>query len=339
MADQIPVFKIVNGQLMRKEGDVRDPTRRYAQTSGPEGEYLREFTDDEERERDAEEARWAAEAPQREREAERQRAEAEAFRASLKYEQRLVAFIDILGWTSAVKASALDPEVTRILGLALSLIRGQTQMTERRAAHSLANGWPGDPQATHFSDCLVVSTRADRAGRDQLISTLGFLSLGLLQQGFVLRGGLTIGDLYHQSSMVFGPALLKAHELESRCAVYPRVILDPMLARNWGQGAVYRMADGTEIGQAKTWRLSHDGYRFFDFLQPFGGGPDFVKSPPLMAEALVPLRRLLLRSLQSYKADLHVWPKYVWLANYFNEVCGECSGHGVEPIPTQDLVG
>src|SRR5229473_319664 len=153
MSDRIlPVFRIVNGELVRKEGDMRDPTRRYAQTSGPKGEYFREFTEDEERERDAEEARWAAEAPQREREAQRQKAEADAFRASLQYEQRLVAFIDILGWTHAVRTSALNPEVTRALGLALSLIRGQTQMTEWTAAHSGDEQWPGDPQSTHFSD-------------------------------------------------------------------------------------------------------------------------------------------------------------------------------------------
>jgi len=336
----VPVFKVVNGQLVRKEGDVRDPTRRYAQTSGPEGEYYREFTDDEERERDEEEARWAAEAPERAREAERQKTEAEAFRASLKYEQRLVAFIDILGWTQAVITSASDPEATRVLGLAVSLIRGQTQMTDWQAKSSGDGGWPGDPQATHFSDCLIVSTKADNAGKSQLISTLGFLAEGLLHHGFVLRGGLTVGDLYHQNSMVFGPALLKAHDLESRCAVYPRVILDPMLAKQWGQGDVYRFGDGTEIGRARTWRLSHDGFWFFDFIQPFGGGPDFVRIPALMAKTLVPLRSLVVRRLQSLKADHSVWQKYVWLANYFNEVCLESSAdHGVQPIAAQDLSG
>ena len=35
--------------------------------------------------------------------------------------------------------------------------------------------------------------------------------------------------------MVFGPAMLRVYELESKVAEYPRVVLDPVLARMWGQ--------------------------------------------------------------------------------------------------------
>lgn len=62
--EKLPVFKVVDGALVRKHNDLRDPKRRYAQVCVPEGNYLREFTDDEERQRDEEEARWREEAPQ-----------------------------------------------------------------------------------------------------------------------------------------------------------------------------------------------------------------------------------------------------------------------------------
>ena len=44
-----PVFQIVDGNLVRKPDDVRDPKRRYAYVASSEGTYLREFTDEQER--------------------------------------------------------------------------------------------------------------------------------------------------------------------------------------------------------------------------------------------------------------------------------------------------
>jgi hypothetical protein len=46
--------------------------------------------------------------------------------------------------------------------------------------------------------------------------------------GFYIRGGLTVGSLIHiRNKIVFGPALNRAYELESRYANFPRIILDP----------------------------------------------------------------------------------------------------------------
>jgi hypothetical protein len=332
----LPVYKIGDGKLVRKDGDIRDPNRRYSYNFGPEGAYLRELTEEEEHQRNAEEERWATEASQRELEVTRQKTEAEAFRASLKYETRFVTFVDILGWTHAVKASPTDSDRIQKLGIALNTIRQQNQMVEWMLRHSGGNGQPGNQQMTHFSDCVVISTKADLLGKYRLISTLGFLSTSLLHQGFLLRGGVTVGDIYHRESIVFGPAFLKAHELESIYAIYPRIILDPTLAKVWGQGDAYLDKEGRELGRDKTWRLSHDGYCFFDFLQPFSGAPFFAKWPSLIQHSLQPLRTLLVENLSAHKENSSVWPKYAWLANYFNDVCKEHSGHGIEAIAMHD---
>lgn len=132
--------------------------------------------------------------------------------------------------------------------------------------------------------------------------------------------------------MVFGPALIKAYELESKSAIYPRIILDPQLADAWGQGEVFIDRDGSLLGQSKTWRSSHDGFRFFDFLQPFGGTHDFQNSSGLIKMKLEPLREILKRCLEQHRSNSGVWQKYVWLANYFNTVCIEHTGHDVAPL-------
>ncbi len=42
----------------------------------------------------------------------------------------------------------------------------------------------------------------------------------------LLRGAITYGKIVHNNQMIFGPALVRAYELESKKAVYPRVIID-----------------------------------------------------------------------------------------------------------------
>ena len=55
----------------------------------------------------------------------RQEEEAKKFRESLIYENRIVAFIDVLGWYNAITKSDNDPELTKDLGVALSLFHSQ----------------------------------------------------------------------------------------------------------------------------------------------------------------------------------------------------------------------
>lgn len=327
-----PVYKIIHGELVRKDGDKRDPARRYRAVGGVDGTYHVEFTDEEERQRNEDEARWVAEAPQRDFEKKRQQAEAEAFRTSLKYERRLVAFIDILGWSRAVIYSNKSPEQTQKLGLALNAIQQATKQADWMAENSGNSKWPGDLRATHFSDCLVISTENNHSGKSHLISTLGFLSSSLICHGFVLRGGIAFGDIYHQGGMVFGPALIQAYQLESSCAIYPRIILEPAIATEWKQGDVILDRDGVQIGQCQTWRMSSDGFRFFDFLQPLGGFP----GSNLHHAFLQPFRQLFEEKLNEYQGNKNILPKYLWLVNYFNEVCLEQIGCGIDPIDIPD---
>lgn len=84
--EKLPIFKVVEGHLVRIPGDIRDPKRRYSSVSDVKTgqSYLREFTDEEERQRDAEEEVWEAEQPQREAKAKRREKEAQHFRESLR---------------------------------------------------------------------------------------------------------------------------------------------------------------------------------------------------------------------------------------------------------------
>ena len=48
----------------------------------------------------------------------------------------------------------------------------------------------------------------------------------LAEIGFLVRGALTVGDLYHSDRHVVGPAMVEAYRLESKVAKVPRIIID-----------------------------------------------------------------------------------------------------------------
>ena len=51
----------------------------------------------------------------------------------------------------------------------------------------------------------------------------------LLRRGILIRGGITIGDVLYdeETNHLFGKAMNRAYELESKIANYPRIIIDP----------------------------------------------------------------------------------------------------------------
>ena len=53
-----------------------------------------------------------------------------------------------------------------------------------------------------------------------------FQFASVIDHNWLLRGGITIGDLYIDDVMVWGTALLQSHDLESGAAFFPRVVID-----------------------------------------------------------------------------------------------------------------
>jgi len=52
---------------------------------------------------------------------------------------------------------------------------------------------------------------------------VGKIAAEALKIGLLVRGGLTIGKLYHSDGVAFGEAMVDAYRLESRVAIYPRI--------------------------------------------------------------------------------------------------------------------
>lgn len=139
------------------------------------------------------------------------------------YERRVVAFYDVLGWRSHIRrAGNKAPNV--------SLLRRLILKTARAAR--IEKGL--DIRVSTFSDNVVIS-QLPGANTPQLLMQLAIWQLGAAINGFLMRGGVTIGDLVHEDEAVFGPGLNRAYYLESKIAMYPRIVLDPLYMEEFGE--------------------------------------------------------------------------------------------------------
>ncbi len=131
------------------------------------------------------------------------------------YTERVVMYADILGFTKAVN----EPKAGSVPGEGLV-----------RMLHAWKNTDPSltmpDAEFSMLSDSLFMSGGNPNSNTmREFLRTVGRFQVAMLFNGFALRGGVAVGEVYHKDNIVFGPAVVEAVNLEKRIAVYPRVVL------------------------------------------------------------------------------------------------------------------
>jgi hypothetical protein len=138
----------------------------------------------------------------------------------IAYEQRVVAFVDILGFKEIIQRSKSNPELVSQIFSALDIRKDSYAEAFAKEINLKQNADFFDDRFHSFSDCIVmsVSTRMEDIGL--LIYSVFKICRTLLNLGFISRGGIAMGDLYHRDdsdselkkqrspSMIFGPAFI-----------------------------------------------------------------------------------------------------------------------------------
>lgn len=154
----------------------------------------------------------------------------------IEYEKRLVLFLDILGFSNLVGKSSSDQQILLEIIKCLKVIERELQKEkEFQENHEYIQQLvrnkpyinPGKIDYTQFSDSIIISTPyISPHSLHNLITSVSLLQARFLQEGILFRGGIAYGDMYHKENLCFGPAFIKAYTLESKIAIYPRVIID-----------------------------------------------------------------------------------------------------------------
>lgn len=238
------------------------------------------------------------------------------------YENRYVAFLDILGFKNMVCQSVNEQKKFDVINMALNYAssvqrenyEGQIPMAEL------------GKQVSVFSDSTVISYEMIRPGSGFLVlMDLIYICNDLLGLGLPVRGGVTVGALIHDNNKCFGPAMVEAYNMESKVAIYPRILIDPKIIEYDLQ---YRGENNTvEFEEACITSLikkdERDNYICLDYLSQYNEFNDI----DTYYSYLCCVRKFIITSLSLYKVDTKILSKYEWMKDYFNKTIAKCGVH------------
>jgi hypothetical protein len=231
------------------------------------------------------------------------------------YEQRYCAFVDILGFRELIGMINKGDLSLLTLRELLNRVHKPARIRVDDAVLKTA-----ELRAQSISDAVAISTTCTPDGLMYLFLILEDLALGLLAEGYLLRGAIVKGPLYHDNSMVFGQALIEAYQLESNIARYPRIMVSREVfddANNDGRGNNL----GSHILQ------SEDGPYYLHVLRMMAAEISIAAREKPIPDAsdnedvafVLFAGRHLQRRLNESVDDPKIFEKVRWFANYWNE--------------------
>ena len=134
----------------------------------------------------------------------------------MEYKDRLILFVDILGFTSKVYKSTTDKGTAENLKNTLEYL--EIMFRKNYEGDSL--------EFTQFSDSIVISFPVNYpGGAYYIITQASFAIHALFTNNFICKGVISVGKLYHKGDLLFGPEFLNVMKLEAMEDL-PRVIFD-----------------------------------------------------------------------------------------------------------------
>jgi hypothetical protein len=246
------------------------------------------------------------------------------------YIDRYCAFIDILGFRGLVRE--LQTDVSRFVKLQAALTK------IHRPGNAPRKDWTTDFRVQSISDAVAISTVANLSGLTHLFKAIETLAIDLLKEGYLIRGALVKGKLYHDDQMVFGDALVRAYDLESTIARYPRVMVTRDIIE--------------EINQSTRGFFREQRQQYEIYLEQADDGPHYVHVLRNVASEISRIQNLNLppekqHSLEEYENmrdtiqkrlaesvdNPRHFEKVQWFARYWNK----CSPYLLVTGPGMDV--
>ncbi len=280
-----------------------------------------------------------------------------------------VAFIDILGFKEMV-SSDIDRVIVALRYIEAfcdSFYSFPARDTDRIVPTSYTSGYDSaysanyeddieyemnKPTATMFSDSIVISQPMNEYfDISEFIEFISKMQYQLLLEGVLIRGGVSVGNLYHRRGYIFGDGMVSAYNLESTVAQYPRIIISPDIIRKYDDFVMKKFeADHKQYiryGKEKIYLPSVNDYEyeyspyiktdfdqqyFIDYLQ------DNLEQIKAGESGLIDVSIQLLKEFYEWQysiivgyiteglknCDSNVHKKYEWLKKYFNRTIKLC---------------
>lgn len=248
------------------------------------------------------------------------------------FERRHVLYCDILGFSEYVQGEFFEESrCFRLFHHLDEVIRQSNESIDRSAPDPTTGVVPDyvvTPQATYCSDSIIISTPPTTIDAIWLCEAAARIQNSICHLGFLLRGGIATGLVYHSQNTIFGPAITKAAAMEKEVS-WPVIAIASETHQIFHEAAT---AEDQEIVFIRSKQLISSANAEKPFVDPF-----WILKIQCMQPTLNPHTNIQIESWRGLlEHGLHskipkVRKKYEWAARHFNlSLCGHSSR--VRPI-------
>ena len=183
-------------------------------------------------------------------------------------EPRIICFLDILGFSNYIQKYEDDITSTFLQDIQESFTIAKKQLLDNKDLITDEDVEYLEYQT--FSDNIAISIPYFD-NEENFLSNLNIIAtyirgfqLIMMAKGFFTRGGLSLGSYYADNNIIFSKGLVNAYMLESKKAIYPRVIIDDNIIK---KVLTYNEQSVVELGLDKAIVLDWENQAF---INPFG---------------------------------------------------------------------
>lgn len=155
---------------------------------------------------------------------------------SIEFENRAVAYIDVLGFSDLVKTADHDVNKLSELKELIRVLGSVVPDLDRTVDPSVPRYFI--PRHTFISDCIILSAPLELSnmtgccGLTAVVMRVIQISHVLLSKGYLIRGGISVGHIWHNGANIVGAAYQEAYQIETKTHA-PRVELSPGAKELW----------------------------------------------------------------------------------------------------------
>lgn len=223
------------------------------------------------------------------------------------YEERVIAFLDILGFKEIVRNNGLD-EIK-------SLFQVVFGSDDARSIFHLSAEIKDDDKRNYnavleqieirvISDSIIISVpNNSNEALAVVVDVCYYLQCELLslENPVYLRGAIDIGDLYFDERLVFGKGLIDAYLAQEHYAIYPRIIFTEKVKED------QLLSFGEENSKVLK---DDDSYYYIDYIRHYISA---TTTDELHADSKYQkFKKSISNNLYHY-SDPRIREKYLWL--------------------------
>lgn len=206
---------------------------------------------------------------------------------SLDLKTHIVAFIDLLGFSSMVSYDCEKPEgEQKYISKLYDIHKKTKEMSARLQGMTL----------TQFSDSVVLSVPYSTDNFISICQIISSYQYDLLCSGILCRGGISYGKHFSTEDFLFSHGLIDAYNIESKLALNPRVVISKALIE-LVYGSTSKVSDKFILEEC-------DGLFFLSYLN----GETVAENQRVLEEILP----------EKLSDNPSIRAKQIWIIDYFN---------------------